>query len=87
MIFNVNDTEEEPNPLNQFGLAEKDLQVENTKEEENPVIPIIPLHTIPIHISNQKTSEDADLELEIKAVPEQEKEDFPVKVVPGSLQS
>ncbi len=86
MVFNENEPEE-PNPMNQFGLAEKDLPMEENEEEEIPVTPTIPLHTIPIHISSQKTSDEADLELEIKAVPEPEKEDIPTKVVPGSLQS
>jgi S-DNA-T family DNA segregation ATPase FtsK/SpoIIIE len=88
MVFNVTEPTDELNPMNQFGLAEKDLpSEENDVEDEILVPPVIPIHTIPIHISSQKTSDDADLELEIKAVPEPETELFPAKVVPGSLQS
>jgi S-DNA-T family DNA segregation ATPase FtsK/SpoIIIE len=88
MVFNVNETTEEPNPMNQFGLAEKDLPIEDSKDvDEMMAPPLIPIHTIPIHISNPITSDDADLELEIKAVPEPEIDSAPSKVVPGSLQS
>jgi S-DNA-T family DNA segregation ATPase FtsK/SpoIIIE len=88
MVFNVNETTEEPNPMNQFGLAEKDLPTEDNKAEAEVVLPsVIPVHTIPIQISNPITSEDADLELEIKAVPEPEIDSVSSKVVPGSLQS
>jgi S-DNA-T family DNA segregation ATPase FtsK/SpoIIIE len=81
MVFNVTEQAEELNPMNQFGLAEKE-------EGENIIAqPIIPVHTIPIHISNPITSDDADLELEIKAVPEPETDIISDKVVPGSLQS
>jgi S-DNA-T family DNA segregation ATPase FtsK/SpoIIIE len=88
MVFNVNETTEEPNPMNQFGLAEKDLPTEDNNAEAEVVLPsVIPVHTIPIQISNPITSEDADLELEIKAVPEPEIDSVSSKVVPGSLQS
>ncbi len=88
MVFNVNETAEDPNPMNQFGLAEKDIPTDVMKVEDEMIVPpLIPIHTIPIHISNPITSDDADLELEIKAVPEPEIDLEPNKIVPGSLQS
>ena len=88
MVFNTTEAPEELNPMNQFGLAEKDLSETNQEDtDETLVPPVIPLHTIPIHISNPKTSDDADLELEIKAIPEPDTDIIPTKVVPGSLQS
>ncbi|MEI7627180.1 MAG: DNA translocase FtsK [Bacteroidota bacterium] len=88
MVFNTTEAPEELNPMNQFGLEEKDLSVTNLEDTaETLAPPIIPIHTIPIHISNPKTSDDADLELEIKEIPEPDTEIIPTKVVPGSLQS
>jgi S-DNA-T family DNA segregation ATPase FtsK/SpoIIIE len=88
MVYNTAEPSEEVNPMNQFGLAEKELpETTLVGDEETEVPPMIPVHTIPIHISNSKTSDDADLELEIKAVPEPENDIIPAKVVPGSLQS
>lgn len=88
MVLNLNENEEEPNPLNQFGLAEKELTDEFPEDKivfDKPLN--IPIHSIPIQISNPKTSEDSDLELEIKAVPEPEKDIKSADPVPGSLSS
>jgi S-DNA-T family DNA segregation ATPase FtsK/SpoIIIE len=85
MVFNEKGTIEEPNPMNQFGLAEKEKALNEDDEISSP--PIIPVHSIPIHISNPNSDRETDLELEIKAVPEPETDHVAAKIVPGSLQS
>ncbi len=88
MVFNEPEQTDELNPMHQFALAEKDLQNEALKEENETIVPpIIPLHTISIQISNPSQMDDEGLELEIKAVPEPEIDHISDKVVPGSLQS
>lgn len=88
MVLNVPETVEERSPLTQFDLQEKELPVEEEEELIVPPImatpPVIPVHTIPIQISNPQTTEE-DLELEIKAVPEPEIETSTPKAAPGSL--
>ncbi|MEI8074927.1 MAG: DNA translocase FtsK 4TM domain-containing protein [Bacteroidota bacterium] len=85
MMLNVPETVEEESPYNQFDLQEKDLPIEVVDSTEIAVPPIIPVYTIPIHISSPTSSEEEDLELEIKAVPEPETEKIAPKAAPGSL--
>ena len=90
MVLNVPEIVEATSPFTQFDLQEKELPVEEEEEEEliaPPIMaapPVIPIHTIPIQISNPQTTEE-DLELEIKAVPEPEMDKATPKVAPGSL--
>lgn len=87
MVVNVPAQEEEQNPMNQFGLEEKDLPV----EEEELDLPAAPIAQAPIalepthHHSINLDEEDEDLELEIKAVPIPETEVVVPKAAPGSI--
>ena len=90
MVLNVPEIEEAASPLTQFDLQEKELPTEEEAEEALIVppaistIPVVPVHSIPIHISSPQTT-DEDLELEIKAVPEPEIELAAPKAAPGSI--
>jgi len=72
MVVNVPSKEEDLNPMNQFGLEEKEEPVEETILD----IPPAPIAEAPIsfepphhHSINLDDEDDEDLELEIKAVP------------------
>jgi S-DNA-T family DNA segregation ATPase FtsK/SpoIIIE len=89
MVLNVPEVVEASSPLTQFDLQERAVSTEDAEEEliVPPAIsttPVIPVHSIPIHISSPKSIEE-DLELEIKAVPEPEIEMAAPKAAPGSL--
>lgn len=87
MILNEPNTLEESSPLTQFDLQEKEVHSDEEDLIEPSIItapPVIPVHTIPIHISSPSSNEE-DLELEIKAVPDPEIETVTAKAALGSL--
>lgn len=87
MVVNVPTQAEDSNPMNQFGLEEKEMQIET----EILAVPVAPIAETPLtvepphHHSINLEEEEEDLELEIKAVPSPENEIIIPKVAPGSL--
>ena len=98
-VLQVKEEEQALNPMNEFGILEREEEeeaeaeiepeaIEEEEEEEAPFVADIPPITVaPITLSKNTARESVnpDLELEIKAVPTPEEPEIPTKAAVGSI--